>query len=101
MYFGHIVKTEIDEEIYDHPIQPYAQTLLYVVPVTNLKHVVTNRIVLEGYVPSPSNPPSECTFRTRCWKVQDVYAGEVPALKDRFNQGHRNACYFVEETRAF
>lgn len=101
MYLGRIVETGTDAEVYDHPVHPYTQALLSAVPVPDPEHVVKNRIVLEGDVPSPSDPPSGCTFRTRCWKAQDVCAGEVPALEDRFDHGHRNACYFAEEVQVF
>jgi len=101
MYLGRIAEMGTDAEVYDHPLHPYTQALLSAVPVPDPEHVIANRIVLEGDVPSPSNPPSGCTFRTRCWKAQDICAGEVPELEDRFNLGHASSCYFAEEHQVF
>lgn len=101
MYLGRIVESGTDTEVYDHPVHPYTQALLSAVPVPNPEHVATNRIVLEGDVPSPSNPPSGCSFRTRCWKAQEVCAGDVPELVDRFDAGHPSACYFASELKVF
>lgn len=97
MYLGRIVETGTDSEVYDHPIHPYTQALLSAVPVPDPEHEFVNRIVLEGDVPSPADPPSGCSFRTRCWKAEEVCAGEVPELVDRFDHGHPSACYFAEE----
>jgi oligopeptide/dipeptide ABC transporter ATP-binding protein len=97
MYLGRIVETGTDSEVYDHPIHPYTQALLSAVPVPDPEHEAADRVLLEGDVPSPANPPSGCSFRTRCWKAQDVCAGDVPELVDRFDHGHPSACYFAEE----
>lgn len=97
MYLGRIVETGTDSEVYDHPIHPYTQALLSAVPVPDPEHEGADRVLLEGDVPSPADPPSGCSFRTRCWKAQDVCAGDVPELVDRFDHGHPSACYFAEE----
>lgn len=101
MYLGRIVETGTDSEVYDHPVHPYTQALLSAVPVPDPEREVANRIVLEGDVPSPADPPSGCSFRTRCWKAKDVCAGEVPELVDRFDDGHPSACYFASELKVF
>ncbi len=101
MYLGRIVETGTDSEVYDSPTHPYTQALLSAVPVPDPEYVVANRIILEGDVPSPANPPSGCSFRTRCWKAEEICAGQVPELVDRFDHGHPSACYFASELQVF
>ena len=54
------------------------------------------RIILQGDLPSPANLPSGCSFRTRCWKAEQICAEEEPDLIDRFNHGHPSRCHFAE-----
>ncbi|MFD9037289.1 ABC transporter ATP-binding protein [Streptomyces bottropensis] len=105
MYLGRIVEIGRDAEIYDHPTHPYTQALLSAVPVPNPEaREHRERIILFGDVPSPTNIPSGCRFRTRCWKARERCALEVPLLavpaEFRLTSGpaaHDSACHFAEE----
>ncbi len=97
MYLGRIVEVGTEQEIYEHPAHPYTQALLSAVPSPDPAHRhQSDRILLQGDVPSPADPPSGCRSRTRCFKAQDLCAREDPELRPR-STSHPDACHFSEE----
>ena len=93
MYLGRVVETADADELYESPIHPYTQSLLSAVPIPDPKIAKSSqRIILEGDVPSPLHMPSGCAFRTRCRYATEKCAQECPSLTDRGN-GHMVACW--------
>ncbi|MCS6825519.1 MAG: dipeptide ABC transporter ATP-binding protein [Caldilinea sp.] len=98
MYLGKIVELAERDELYQNPMHPYTQALLSAVPIPDpVIESQRKRIILEGDVPSPANPPKGCRFSTRCPKVMDVCRQEEPPFKD-YGGGHYVACFLYEET---
>ena len=93
MYLGRVVEIGDSDEVYDHPVHPYTESLLSAVPIPDpVIAKSSQRIVLSGDVPSPMNMPTGCPFRTRCRYATEQCAVECPSLKDRGN-GHMVACH--------
>jgi oligopeptide transport system ATP-binding protein len=97
MYLGRIVELGDEDAIYERPMHPYTQALLSAVPIPDpAKRDSVHRILLEGDLPSPTNLPSGCAFRTRCWKATDTCAEEIPDLVDHGEPDHPSRCHYAE-----
>jgi len=92
MYLGQIVELASDEELYKNPQHPYTEALLSAVPIPD-PTVKKKRIILEGDVPSPINPPKGCHFHTRCMYKEKICEEVEPEFKD-MGGGHWVACHF-------
>jgi oligopeptide transport system ATP-binding protein len=85
------------DELYRNPMHPYSQALLSAVPIPDpVIEEKRKRIILEGDVPSPVNPPKGCNFCTRCPKVMDVCREQEPEFRD-YGSGHYVACWLHQK----
>lgn len=95
MYLGNMVEFGSKKDLFDNPMHPYTQALFSAVPIPD-PDVKMNRIILEGDIPSPANPPAGCKFHTRCTRCMDVCKEVEPVFKD-YGNGHCVACHLYSQ----
>src|SRR6266849_6334336 len=98
MYLGKLVEIADKKTLYANPLHPYTHALLSAIPKPD-PSLRTKRVMLQGDVPSPFNPPTGCRFHTRCPHVQPRCSAEEPKLREAA-PGHRLACHFFERLPA-
>lgn len=94
MYLGGLVETGETKDIFKNPLHPYTKALFSAIPMPDPDQKI-NRIILEGSIPSPANPPSGCKFHTRCKDCMERCKTEVPVPKDMGN-GHIVSCHLYD-----
>ena len=91
MYLGNMVEYGSKCDVFDKPMHPYTQALISAVPMPDPNNKM-RRIILEGDVPSPANPPKGCPFHPRCTKCQEICRSQKPSLQE-VDPGHFVACH--------
>jgi oligopeptide transport system ATP-binding protein len=100
MYLGRIVELSVRDEVFDHPLHPYTQALLSAIPIPDPeKEEKRQRLILEGDVPSPANPPQGCRFNPRCSYATDICREVDPEFRNLEQNGtkHWVACHHAEK----
>jgi len=97
MYLGHLVELAKADELYCNPVHPYTEALLSAVPRTD-PDAIKQRIILQGDVPSPANPPSGCKFHPRCRYTQEICKQEIPEWHE-LTTDHWVACHRAAELK--
>ena len=95
MYLGRLIEKAPSEELFANPVHPYTQALLSAIPVPQLNKS-RERIVLEGEITSPINPPKACRFAQRCPYAMDQCRQEEPPLKE-ISPNHFVACFLTDK----
>ena len=95
MYLGNIVEFGTTEELFANPLHPYTKALFSAIPIPD-PEAKMKRIILEGSIPSPANPPSGCKFHTRCAQCMEKCKTQVPERKDMGN-GHYVCCHLYDD----
>lgn len=97
MYLGNVVEMIEAHSIMENPLHPYTQALVSAIPIAN-PTLRKKKVILQGDVPSPIQPPRGCRFHTRCPHVQDICKTEIPQLKNYAGESpHWAACHFAGE----
>ncbi|HWQ14275.1 MAG TPA: dipeptide ABC transporter ATP-binding protein [Roseiflexaceae bacterium] len=95
MYLGKLVELADRADLFRRPRHPYTKALISAIPVPN-PTLRKERIILQGDVPSPINPPRGCRFHPRCWMARDICREQEPAFEEKA-PGHFSACHFAHE----
>jgi oligopeptide/dipeptide ABC transporter ATP-binding protein len=96
MYLGQVVEVAERDALFDRALHPYTQALISAIPIPDPElERRRKRIVLQGDVPSPQDPPQACRFHTRCFKAQEICEAIEPGLEVRC-EDHPAACHFAE-----
>ncbi len=95
MYLGSMVELANSEDLYAEPLHPYSQALLSAVPIPDPNYE-REQVILTGDIPSPANPPTGCTFHTRCPMAMDVCKQQIPQFRE-VKAGHSVACHLYND----